>query len=291
MHDTESAIYKTLAYQSIFNSLPTLNNLQYFLISDFHIGTKDVVSTINFSKNIQIIDNFVCFRKDSKKVETAKARYKNSKIKIEKAKKISQILKLIPWFKMIGISGAVASYNAVSDDDIDLFVIVSKNRIWLARFCDYLVLNILRVRRNAKSRNLNNKICINFYLTDDNLELKNKDIYSANEIARLIPLHGDSVYNDFINANKWISKYLANFWDNFINRNNFKTAERKVPNFFLFDLLNSFLGKLQRKYMMPKMSREEVSEKEIRFHPMDLREKVIKEYEMRVRECLSCRQS
>jgi len=216
-------------------------------------------------------------------VKESVKRHSYSKGKLILARKYAGILSRIPWFRMIAVSGAVASNNATKDDDIDLFVIVSPKRLWLARFFDWLVLNIIKVRRNANSKTYNNKLCVNYYLSESFLTLKNQDLYIANEIVQLVPLYGEEVYKKFVHSNAWIKKYFANFWENF-DKQNGDLYENGLPfRFVLFDFIEIVFKYLQIWHMKKKITKEIVSDKELRFHPKDVRGSVLKRYEDRIK--------
>ncbi len=280
MKKVSSAIYRTLIYQSIFGCSPRLSDSSKWLICSEPISEKQIRAEIKQNKDIATKSGHVCLSKSNFINESIKrVEYSNQKIEI--AQKYARLLSKIPWYRMIAISGAVASYNATEDDDIDLFVIVAPQRIWFARLTDWLVLNVLKVRRNARSSTLNNKICINYYLSEGSLELQNKDVYTANEIARLIPLYGEDVYCKFVLSNPWVNNFLANFWLEFKTANG-SALEKQLPfRFVLLDLLEFLLGKFQVWYMSRKMTKEIVSESEIRFHPKDVRMAVLEKYEER----------
>ncbi|MFC1722243.1 hypothetical protein ACFL0C_01195, partial [Patescibacteria group bacterium] len=38
-----------------------------------------------------------------------------------------KLLKTVPWIKLIAVTGAAASHNAVKNDDIDIFIVTEKN--------------------------------------------------------------------------------------------------------------------------------------------------------------------
>lgn len=278
MNKVSLSIYKTLFYQSIFDCSPRLSDFSKWLICALPISEEELLAEIKKSKDVSIKKAHICLQKEDFINESVQ-RVEFSKQKIELARKYAGILSKIPWYRMVAISGAVASYNATEDDDIDLFVIVAPQRIWFARFSDWIILNLLKARRNAKSKMLKNRICINYYLSEDSLTLENKDLYTANEIARLIPLYGENVYRKFVLSNSWVKDYLANFWKIFEDAYGLDFDKQMPFRFVLFDLLENLLGKFQVWYMKRKMTKEVVSESEIRFHPKDVRTDVLKKYE------------
>lgn len=284
MKDLISSIQKTLVYQEVFDFAPNEKELHRFLISDKKYSLSEIRKAIKDIPYIKKDQGLICFCKSDVSINSCILKRKYTGEKIKWAMRYAKILSLIPWYKMIGISGAIASNNATKDDDIDFFVITSANRIWLARFSDWIILNILHVRRNAKSRDLNNKVCINFYLSEDNLELKDKDLYIANEIARLIPLYGIKYYVQFVKSNDWINKYLGNFWEDFCSQYSDVSSKKTLFRFFIFDWMNTFLGNIQQRHMEENLTREKVTEKEIRFHPKDSKNVVLSRYKQLLRK-------
>ena len=60
-----------------------------------------------------------------------------SKKKLQIARKAAKILGKISTVRFVGVTGALAMFNANIDSDIDLLIITSKNRLWLTRLCVY----------------------------------------------------------------------------------------------------------------------------------------------------------
>ncbi len=53
--------------------------------------------------------------------------------------------------------------------------------------------------------------CINYFISTTDLEIEEKNIYTAIELATLIPMYGVDVYNDLYEANQWIKTYVPNY--------------------------------------------------------------------------------
>ena len=51
---------------------------------------------------------------------------------------------------------------------------------------------------------------MNYYIDEQQLEIAEKNIYTAIEIGTLIPLQGDIVFEKFYNANAWTRNFLPN---------------------------------------------------------------------------------
>ena len=84
--------------------------------------------------------------------------------------------------------------------DIDIFVIISVNRIWTARFLLLLHKYILKVTNPE----IGKKLCYNLFFAEDGLEIaKNKqNEYIGHEILQLKPIiNKNDTYSRFINKN------------------------------------------------------------------------------------------
>lgn len=108
----------------------------------------------------------------------------------------------LPFVRLVGVTGALAMNNARPDDDIDLFVLVQPGRLWL---CRLLVLAVVKLaaRRGAE-------LCPNFLLSTDHLRLSQRNLFTAHEVAQLVPLAGGGWYDAFVEANHWIADFLPN---------------------------------------------------------------------------------
>lgn len=139
-------------------------------------------------------------KEEALKITTAKMRI---------AQKYMAIFFLLPFVKMIGISGSVGAYTPQKDDDIDIVFVVRKNSLWLTRFLDFVILNALGVRRHRNPKTCKNMLCINLYLSYENLQLPSHDIYTAFQLINIIPIFGKRTYHTLLSANKfWLQKFI-----------------------------------------------------------------------------------
>jgi len=68
--------------------------------------------------------------------------------------------------------------------------------------------------------------CMNYYIDEQNLEIPEKNIYTATEVVTLIPLQGDIQFVDFFTANAWSRLFLPN------NIMRMSTARPEPKNWF-----------------------------------------------------------
>lgn len=148
----------------------------------------------------------------AKLVKLRRQRERISRVKLDKFLPIIYRLKIIRWIKLICVTGALAMNNADADDDIDLMIVTSKNRLWLTRLAvSLLLLPHLRGGRMDSSK-VADRICINLWLDETALAIKQQNLYLAHEICQAQPVfERENFYDRFLGANLWYKKYLPNW--------------------------------------------------------------------------------
>jgi hypothetical protein len=134
-----------------------------------------------------------------------KRRIANNKTSAGKFKtvfKIAKWLKFVPFVEMIGITGALAMKNAKAKSDLDILVVFKYGKIWTGRTLVTFFLHVFRKRRHGMK--ISDRVCLNFFVTDQSLEIITKDLFSANEYMFLFPLYGWKIFERFQIKNQWI---------------------------------------------------------------------------------------
>lgn len=212
-------------------------------------------------------------------------RERSSKKKMKIAKKASLVLSLIPTVKFVGVTGALAMKNADETSDIDLLVITKKDTLWISRAMSLVLLRLFRLPvRRFGQRDEKDKLCLNIWLDETNLVWKKKNIYTAHEIAQIIPLvDKEKTFKKFINKNKWVKDY----WPNALKlgrkrrKKVKKDGESKLSS--IFSVFESLARKLQFAYMKKKITNETVGKKIALFHPVDWSDYILNKIEGKIK--------
>jgi hypothetical protein len=212
--NSKYAILATIIYSDIFDFPLTKEELWQFLICKTNISQEEFNTALK--KNSQIIQNngLFCLKGREniiKKRLTQKTEYAK---KIAIAKRAAYYISYIPAIKLIGISGSLAIGNAKKEDDIDFFIIIQKNTIWISRIWILAILEAMNLRRKRTQRKAPDKICCNLLIEEDNLtwDAKKQNIYIAHEIIQMKPLfERQEMYKKFLKANQWVNRYFPNF--------------------------------------------------------------------------------
>ena len=188
---------------------------------------------------------------------------------INKAERWAKWCGRMPGVRAIFLSGSLAAGYATEKSDIDFFIIAEHGRIWTARFFVFLLLKISREITTKK--NHAGKICPNHFITDAELEIREKDAYSAQLFSHTFPLYDpDRLYLNFVEKNEnWVKKFREKFPDT--PPPGFGTTKKKPS--FLSRILEDILSAIQIVKIRhnPDFHRPEakiiLEENELRFHP------------------------
>ncbi len=119
------------------------------------------------------------------------------------AKKNAKIIAAMPFTECVCISGSLSKGVMEEGGDIDYFIIAKPNRIWIAKM-------FLKAYKWAFLGNKKDFFCINYIISSDNLEIKEKNLFTATEIETLLVMNNEALFTQFLKANQWYGEVLPN---------------------------------------------------------------------------------
>ncbi len=212
-------------------------------------------------------NGFYFLNNGEKLIEKRRDFFKLSEKKFKVAQKAARILRFVPGVKMAAICN---NFYYTKDSDIDFFIIIEKNRMWLARALATIALHIFRLRRHGKK--IADRICLSFYITEDNLNLESltlkksddksvDDPYFCYWLGFLQPIYDiGGIYEKFWQVNFWIKNFFPNIFPNETNEtkkikdNFFSVFWKKINSVWFGGFVGNFLERVARKIQLSKMS-------------------------------------
>ncbi len=176
------------------------------------------------------------------------ARTKISEKKIKSVLNTLRWLRCVPFFEGAAVTGRLAMKNAEVKSDLDLLVIIKKNRLFTGRFLITAMVQLMGRRRHGEK--ITDRICLNHFLTDE-CTIALHSLFSANEYAFLLPVWGD--FSQFYAQNAWIEEFKPNFFPKLTSTRLIKdTAFAKgirnfLEKFFDWDFIENILAKWQKE--------------------------------------------
>jgi hypothetical protein len=120
------------------------------------------------------------------------------------ARRYASIAASFPFVRAVFISGTLSKHVMKPDSDIDFFIITEPGKLWICRA-------LLTTYKKLILRNSHRNFCLNYFIDSDNLEIPDKNIFTATELVTLLPMYSYPLYEDFMAKNKWVRNEFPNF--------------------------------------------------------------------------------
>lgn len=138
-----------------------------------------------------------------------RARATNAELRWPQARWAADQLAALPWIEGVLITGGLSKGSAEPDDDVDFLLLVTPGAVWTLK-------SFLQLARKALPPGLRNLFCTNYLLDTDHLEIDDKNLFTAVELATAVPMAGPEVCARLIEENAWATKHIPGLdwsWD------------------------------------------------------------------------------
>lgn len=241
MQNSEKAILATLIYYDLLDyPLTSVEIFKYLSAQGRGVSFLEMERLLESSpglkEKIEQEDGLYFLRGRQSLVGQREEKMKLVQVKWRKLKKSAKWLALVPFLRLVAVTGSLTSCNVRPESDFDLLVVLEGRRFWTSRILLTGLFQALGKRRQANLTK--NRFCLNCYLAVRTLEIgpeaKPRDFHSAQEYGRLTPIfETEPLYNQFLKANKWLGEYLAAYpWFNNFN-------SKRIKKVFLFSLISA----------------------------------------------------
>ncbi len=123
--------------------------------------------------------------------------------RMHRALQRSRLVAAFPYVQAVMISGSLSKNYMEEGSDIDFFIVTTPGRLWVAR-------TLLIAFKKIFLFNSHKDFCLNYFIDTDHLEIEDKNIFTATEVAYLLPTHNPALYKEFRAANGWADNYYPN---------------------------------------------------------------------------------
>jgi hypothetical protein len=159
------------------------------------------------------IENSYLLTHTAQSVPLRSERQQFSTAKLHSATEFARTLtKLIPFFHMIAVTGSVAYRSAEKWDDIDLFIVTKRNRLWLTLLMSIILVRVWKVLRLRPSHLM--PFCLSYVHDDRGFEedsVKNRaNPLFARELLMAEPVVGVNQYRELLVKNDWVEGFYSN---------------------------------------------------------------------------------
>lgn len=292
----EKAILKTLSYSDIFDYPLKAYEIHKWLIKQpaHTYQIEEALKRLIKKGKLAQYQDFYFLKSRKALVKKRLEREKQSKSYLLKARVFSQVLKIVPFVKLVGVSGGLAMNNASKADDIDLFIITENNRVFLSRLFAIVSFDAMSVRRKVdmSEKQAAGKICLNLILEESKLSQQEQNVFVAHEVLQMKVLwERDNMYSKYLESNAWVFEYLPNWAVGKVASSKFKVKQsfslskslkKKKPIEKVFGISLNLLEVLAKWFQLKIMQRpkgnERIEEGALYFHPNNYQEQILTKF-------------
>ncbi len=198
-------ILATIAYFNMFDY--PLKKSEIFLFLSHCDDFSEFERALNFLTNDSVIfkiGEFYSLHNNANLAVKRQNGYDRALNMLKKAEKAAKILSAFPFVKGVAISGSLSKYFADDQTDVDFFIITARSRLWIARTLLHLFKKITYLF------NLQHLFCMNYFIDESEPVILEKNIYTAIEVATILPVRGVEAFELFFQANGWTRNFLPN---------------------------------------------------------------------------------
>ncbi|CAG0932880.1 hypothetical protein TFLX_02817 [Thermoflexales bacterium] len=201
----ERAILRTLLYSDLFDYPLTPEEVAHYLSGV--PSTADEVRaclarTHNLADRVVAIDGYLALRGREALIARRLVRAASSDRLWQRARRFVRVLRLLPFVRMLAITGALSMNNSTAGDDIDVLIVTAPHRVWLTRACAVALVYVGKLCGDT--------LCPNYVISEQALTLERRTLFTAHEFAQMVPVYGRCVYDQMCAANRWIQTLLPN---------------------------------------------------------------------------------
>ena len=200
--ELKHAVLHTLAYADVFDYPLTTDEIQRYL-TDVKASPREVEDALKQLTPVVCCEGMYYFLSDRETiVATRRKRAEVASHLWPLAIRYGWVIASLPFVRMVTVTGSLPMDNTEDGKDIDFMIVTQSGYLWT---CRAMTLAIARIAR------LNGvTLCPNYLVAENALELEDRSLYVAHELAQMIPLSGMEVYERIRCLNSWMDDYLPN---------------------------------------------------------------------------------
>lgn len=203
----DPAILRTILYADVFDFALTVSELHHFLMHHSPVPLAEIERALDSSP---ALDAALARSGDLVALKTRDSlfavRQEREAVAVRLwplTQRYAAALAVLPFVRMVALTGALAMRNPVStDDDLDYLIVTQPGRVWLARLATVVLVRVVRLTGTV--------ICPNFVLAEDALAQNRHDVYIAHEVTQAVPFFGGALYDRLRAENRWTDAHLPN---------------------------------------------------------------------------------
>jgi predicted nucleotidyltransferase len=196
-------IIKTMLYFDIFQYPLTVEEISRF--SKLNCTPVEIQAALDAMIRQGILfrhQQYYSMHESATTIERRKKGNAEAQRKMRVARWMAGLISRFPFVRAVLLSGSISKGYMDASSDIDFFVITKPGKVWTTRL-------LLALFKRLFLFNSKKYFCPNYLIDSDHLQIEERNLFTATELATLIPLHGFHYYHQLLKQNGWIGNYFS----------------------------------------------------------------------------------
>jgi hypothetical protein len=243
------SILKALLYFRIFNYPIQKGELFQYVCSDNKIEVQSALARLIGEGFVHAKDDFIWVMNEHSIIADRLCGNENAEKFLKIARRQARLLSWFPFIKCICVSGSLSKLYMDDHSDIDYFIIAKERRLWLTKLLMSAIVETLEFF------GMERYFCPNYIITENNLTISDRNVYTAMEIVTLVPLFNKKAYEQFLEANEWIREYFPHYEMNVVAQayDSSSTAFNGLWKSKLFTWLDTYVFRFYKRRFARKI--------------------------------------
>ncbi|HEY0741650.1 MAG TPA: hypothetical protein VGD40_09310 [Chryseosolibacter sp.] len=204
--DLDHAILRTLLYFDIFGyPLKAVEILNFLPVKADSRHLQLTLDALAFENQITCVDDLYAVQPET---DVFTRRLKGNALAdalLPTVEKQAEVISRFPFVRAVMASGSFSKNFMDKNSDFDFFIVCAPQRVWVSRM-------LLVLYKKLFLKNSHRHFCVNYFVDENHLEIDEKNIFTATELATVLPLTGSAGYKRLMAANeKWLKNYFPNY--------------------------------------------------------------------------------
>jgi predicted nucleotidyltransferase len=199
----EKSILRTLLYFDIFSYPLTAEEIKSYSSQPLLAISTEKLDGLVERKLLFKLGGFYSLQNNPSLELRRKEGNQLAQKKTATAARYSRLVASFPFVKAVLLSGSISKGYMDEKSDIDYFIVTDENRLWIVR-------TALALFRRIFLFNSHKNLCTNYFVDLNNLEIKEKNSFTAIEFCTLVPMYGKSTIHALQQTNKWVNNFVPN---------------------------------------------------------------------------------
>lgn len=198
-----SAVLETLAYADVFDwAMTALEVHRYLPRAASAAEVQATIDDLCRIGDLERVGDLLTLRGRAGLVALRADRTAAARALWPAARWYARVVAGLPFVRMVAVTGSLAVDAVDAGADVDLLVVTTNGRLWLTRLLTMAVVRAGAVRGV--------QLCPNYFLAEGALEMDDRSLFTAHEIAQMRPITASPAYRELIRSNAWVRDYLPN---------------------------------------------------------------------------------